>query len=59
MGEEEGGTSDRFPDLEELQQEIARRIRDNQRFLDRFLDDDFPEEDESSDDGDTEEFEEL
>lgn len=28
-----------FPDLEELQEEIARRIRDNQKFLSTYLDD--------------------
>jgi hypothetical protein len=47
-----------FADLDEMQQEIAKRIRDNNRFLEKFLDDDFPEgEDEGeSEDG---EFEEL
>lgn len=32
------------PDLEALQREVERRIRDNRRFLERFLDDDFDEE---------------
>lgn len=34
----------RFPDLLELQDEIARRIRDNRKFLERFMDEDFEEE---------------
>ncbi|MBE0597101.1 MAG: hypothetical protein IH614_07520 [Desulfuromonadales bacterium] len=44
--EEPGGS--RFPDLEELQQEIERRIRDNQKFLERFLDEAFVEEEEEA-----------
>ncbi|HKK02120.1 MAG TPA: hypothetical protein VJ955_08130 [Desulfuromonadales bacterium] len=47
----------RFPELEELQQEVERRIRDNQRFLDNFLNDDYMDEDEEPDDEET--FEEL
>jgi hypothetical protein len=35
-----------FADLDELQQEIDKRIRDNKRFLEKFLDDDFLEEEE-------------
>jgi hypothetical protein len=49
-----------FPDLEELQQEIDRRIRDNKRFLERFLDEDFIDDEETDaaeDEG--EDFEEL
>jgi hypothetical protein len=49
-----------FPELEELQQEIDRRIRDNKRFLERFLDEDFADDDEADaaeDEG--EDFEEL
>ncbi len=42
-GDEGSGTS-RFPELDELQRDIERRIRDNQRFLDRFLNDDFKDE---------------
>lgn len=34
-----------FPDLEDLQREVEKRIRDNQRFLERYLKDDFLEED--------------
>jgi hypothetical protein len=33
-----------FPDLDELQQEIEKRIRDNKRFLEKFQDDDFTDE---------------
>ncbi len=49
-----------FPELEELQQEIDRRIRDNKRFLERFLDEDFIDDEETDaaeDEG--EDFEEL
>lgn len=38
-----------FPELEELQQEIDRRIRDNKRFLERFLDEDFNDDEEAED----------
>ncbi len=41
---EETANGPRFPELLELQEEIERRIRDNQRFLDRFLDEDFVDE---------------
>ncbi len=37
----EGG---RFPDLEELQREVERRIRDNQRFIERFMNEGFEED---------------
>lgn len=47
----------RFSELDELQREIAQRIKDNQRFLEGFLSDDYEDEDESEDD-DTD-FEEL
>lgn len=49
----------RFADLDQLQQEIARRIRDNQRFLERFLQDDFEEEDGAEEAEEEEDFEEL
>jgi len=42
------GIDQRFPELAEIQREVELRIRDNQRFLDRFMDDDFPEEEEDS-----------
>lgn len=38
------GIEQRFPELAEVQREVELRIRDNQRFLERFMDDDFPEE---------------
>lgn len=37
-------TDERFHDLVELEQEIRRRLRSNQRFLERFLDEDFVDE---------------
>lgn len=40
----------RFSELDELQREIAQRIKDNQRFLEGFLSDDYEDEDESEDD---------
>lgn len=40
----------RFSELDELQREIAQRIKDNQRFLEGFLSDDYDDEDESEDD---------
>jgi len=55
----------RYPELDELQKEVARRIRDNQRFLDRLESDTFEreleeeEENNGEDDGDDEIFEEL
>lgn len=53
-------TAGTFADLEALQQEVARRIRDNQSFLERFMDEDFDDGElngEEEDDG--EGFEEL
>mgnify|MGYP000247314879 CR=1 FL=1 len=32
---------ERFPELAELQEKTQRRLRSNQRFLERFLDEDF------------------
>jgi hypothetical protein len=45
-------TPERFPELAELEETIRRRLRSNQRFLERFLDDEFvddemPEEDDN------------
>ena len=57
-GENAVEPASRFPELDELQREIARRIRDNQRFLEGFMSDDF-EEEESGDGPETEDFEEL
>jgi len=56
--EEEPASPSRFPEMDELQDDIARRIRDNQKFLDHFLDNDYTDEDEDDDD-DEEIFEEL
>lgn len=56
---ESGG---KWSELDELQREIERRIKDNQRFLDGFLDEDYQEEEGDSDegaDGSDDEFEEL
>lgn len=52
-------SGNRFADLDQLQQEIARRIKDNQRFLERFLQDDFEEEEGAEDAEGEEDFEEL
>lgn len=55
-------TESRYPDLDQLQQEVSRRLRDNQRFLDHFLDEDFMDELDAEDeetDIDPEDFEEL
>ena len=50
---------ERFPELAELEEAIRRRLRSNQRFLERFLDDEFvddemPEEDDNDPAGDEE-----
>ena len=47
----------RFSELDELQREIAQRIKDNQRFLEGFLADDYEDEDEAGDE--STDFEEL
>ena len=55
-------SNSRFPELEELQNDVSRRIRDNQKFLDRFMDDEFIDDDPETtedDDGPAEDFEEL
>lgn len=50
--------NNRFSELDELQQEIAHRIKDNQRFLEGFLSEDYDDDaDEAEDDG--HDFEEL
>ena len=56
--EEEKPQLQRFPELEELQREVEKRIRDNRRFLENFLDESFKDEDEEVDD-EEEPFEEL
>ena len=57
----ENGLSSRFPDLDELQDQIARRIRRNENFLEKFLDEDFNDDEDLGDDEDEDEdgFEEL
>ena len=58
--EEESASPSRFPEMDELQNDIARRIRDNQKFLDHFLDKDYADEDDDDDEDDNAElFEEL
>ncbi len=49
-GEEPG--DNRFPELAEIQREIERRIADNRRFLERFLDENFTGEEEDGADAD-------
>ncbi len=51
-----GGQDDLFPEFEELRQQVAQRIRDNQRFLDGIFDDDFAEDEEDGEGGEEEEF---
>ncbi len=34
-------TSERFPELAELEEKIQRRLRSNKSFLERFMDEDF------------------
>lgn len=48
----------RFSELDELQREIAQRIKDNQRFLEGFLADDY-EDDADEDEDEDHDFEEL
>jgi len=51
----------RFADLDLLQEEVARRLADNRKFLANFLDEDYAEDDEAAGeaDADEEDFEEL
>jgi len=52
----------RLHELDELQQQIAKRLKDNRRFLERFMDDDFEDEagkENAAEDEDGEPFEEL
>lgn len=58
-GESPAEAENRFADLDQLQQEITRRIKDNQRFLERFMQDDFEQETDQEMAGDEEDFEEL
>ncbi len=60
---EETTRPERFPELAELEEKIQRRLRSNQRFLERFMDEDFDDLDDddigNSDDDDPEQLEEL
>jgi len=57
--DEESASTSRFPEMDELQSEIDRRIRDNQKFLEHFMDNDYIEEEDEDDEDDDEIFEEL
>ena len=48
--EQPAAVEERFPELAELEDEIRRRIRNNQRFLERFMDEDFADEDSTEED---------
>ena len=50
--------SSRFRELDELQREIALRIKDNQRFLAGFLSEDYADDDDDKED-ESADFEEL
>ncbi|PKN11774.1 MAG: hypothetical protein CVU69_10545 [Deltaproteobacteria bacterium HGW-Deltaproteobacteria-4] len=50
--------SSRFSELEELQREIAHRIKDNQRFLEGFLAEDYADDADEGEDENSD-FEEL
>jgi hypothetical protein len=47
---EEEVKQERFPELAELEEKIHRRLRSNQRFLERFMDEDFDDLDEDEPD---------
>ncbi len=55
--------AERFPELAELQEKTQRRLRSNQRFLERFMDEDFDDLDDDDldevDNDEPEPFEEL
>ncbi|NOR49758.1 MAG: hypothetical protein GQ530_01830 [Desulfuromonadales bacterium] len=46
---------ERFPELAELEDKIQRRLRSNQRFLERFMDEDYEDLDGDGDDSDGDE----
>ena len=48
----------RFSELDELQREIAQRLKDNQRFLEGFLSDDYDDDADDKED-DSPDYEEL
>jgi hypothetical protein len=45
--------NEKFRDLAELEAEIRRRLRSNQRFLEKFLDEDFIDDEADEDDGES------
>jgi len=49
----------RSRELAELEAEISRRLRSNQHFLDRFLDEDFVDDEDDRDDASQDDSEEL
>jgi hypothetical protein len=52
--------AERFPELAELQEKTQRRLRSNQRFLERFMDEDFDDlDDDDLDDPDEDEPEQM
>ncbi len=46
----EPGKPDPFPELAELEEQIQRRLRSNQRFLERFMDEDYDDLDDDDTD---------
>lgn len=59
-GDETPARPERFPELAALEEEIRRRLRSNQRFLERFLDEEFVDDEaEAEDNGEAAEDEEL
>lgn len=51
--------NEKFRELAELQTEIQRRLRSNQRFLEKFLDEDFVDDEGGGEDSVSSEDEEL
>jgi hypothetical protein len=47
--ERAAGGDERFPELAEIEEKIQSRLRSNQRFLERFMDEDFDELDDLED----------
>lgn len=45
---------ERFPELAELEEEIRRRLRSNQRFLEKFLDEEYVDDEGGDDEEDDE-----
>ncbi|MCM2264542.1 MAG: hypothetical protein NDI73_05050 [Desulfuromonadales bacterium] len=51
--------NEKFRELAVLEEEIRRRLRSNQRFLEKFLDEDFVDDEAVEDDGEAGDDEEL